>query len=523
MNLIQLKEYIAPEFISNVVTPKKLDYSDIRLVCGTQTTFMDNCIYMGSLSDVPVEAYKGKLIGLITKDDADHADMEFDRIILSENTNLLALYEELKSLWNSNSIGQIVDILSMIFTSKNLNHIINQTSRIMGNPVFLIDYNSRLLAYCCDQPIDDPDIRYMLSYGHMAPQYVKETRGTDISKMLFNSMAPIMVEADGIHSSHKRLMGMIWANQRSQAMITVLEYNRRLTIADSNILGNICGMLSQLIERRSRHDRQANIISMMYETRLLALIKQEDYDLSWVSGWLSYMRWDTYQNFHTIVIQNDDDRCNSAQIMEITDKLRQRIMNRYMILHKNGIVILINARDRESFMQFIEALEDILPEYGFKAGVSKRFTQIREISEHCRQAEDAVKINQLLDQKRAVSIFDKCIPYELLIKAGGGNSGDSLRRYDDYRLQLLNEYDRRCGTDYYLTLYTYLQSACSRTQAARRLYINRNTMDYRMNKIREMLKLNDYDGEECFKLYLAFKAREMEKAAPFNFSSKRKD
>ena len=195
MNLIQLKEYIPPGFISNVVTPKKLDYSDIRLICGDQTTFIDNCIYVGCLSDVPAEAYKGKLIGLITKHDADDTDMEFDRVILSEDANLLALYEELNSLLNSNNIGQIVNILSSIFTSTNLNHIINQTSRIMNNPVFLLDYNSRLLAYCSDQPIDDPDIKYLLEHGHMAHQYVRENRGSDISKNLFKSLTPLMVDA----------------------------------------------------------------------------------------------------------------------------------------------------------------------------------------------------------------------------------------------------------------------------------------------------------------------------------------
>ena len=520
MNLIQLMEYISPEYICKVVTPKKLDYSDIRLICGAETVFIDNCIYLGSLSNVPAEAYKDKLIGLITTHDADYTDMELDYIKLSDDANILALYEELRELWNNNNIGKIVTILSTIFNSTDIIHIVNQTSWIMNNPVVLLDYNSQLLAYCCEQPIDDPDIKYLLKHERLSPKYVKETRGKDISKMLLNSSAPIIVEADGLDMTHKRLTGIIWVNQKSQAMISVLEYNRKLTVADSNILGYICGILSQLIERRIHHDRQTSIMSIMYENRLFALMNQDDNDLSWIPGWLSYMRWEKHQIFYTVVVKDTGDLRNSAQIMEIRDKLRQRTTNRYVFLHENDIVIILNAKDTASFQQFVEALEDVLSEYKLSAGISKRFTEIRELGEHCRQAEDAIKIAKLLGQQCIVSMFDRQIPYELLLAA---QTRGSLKRYGDYRLHLLNEYDRRLGTDYYLTLYTYLQSTCNRTQAARRLHISRNTMDYRMNKIREMLEFIDYDGDEYMKLYLAFKAQELEKANPFPDSFEKKD
>ena len=515
MNLAQLKNYIAPEFISEMTTPNNTDYSDIRLICGAETMFIDNCVYVGDLSDVPVEAYKNKFIGLITTNDVSCIGMELDYIKLSDDANILALYEVLRDLWNHNEINEIVNIMSLIFTSSNLNHIIDQTSRIMNNPVFLLDYNSRLLAYCCDQPIDDPDIKHLLEHGCLPPQYVRDTRGKDVSKMLLNSTSSIIVDMDDTNGAHNRLMGMIWVNQRSQAAISVLECNRKLTIADSNILGNICGILSNLIERRSRHDKQANIMSLMYESRLIDLMNQDDYDLSWVPSWLSFMRWEEYQNYHAVVVQADDNLRNSAQVLEITDKLRQGIANRCAFLYERGIVIILNIKDGASFRQCVEVLEQVLSEYDLSAGISKCFTEIQEIGAHCRQAEDAIKINKLLGKQNAVSIFDKQIPYELLLTA---KANGSLKRYEDYRLHLLYEHDRRFGTEYYLTLYTYLQSACSRTQAAKRLYIKRNTMDYRMNKIREILDLNDYDGDECLKLYLAFKAQELEKALPFKDS-----
>ena len=512
-------EHIPPESVIEAVKKNDLDYMEIRLICGTHTVFYDHCIYIGDLSDVPAEAYKDKRIGLITTNDADCAAMDADYIKLSDDVCLLALYEELRDLWNYNDIGQLVNILGRIFTSTSIDQIINQTAKVLNNPVVLFDYNSQLLAACCDQPIDDSDIRYLLDHGHMSTQFIKEARNANFHRVVLNSPAPVVFEAGG-YMTHKRITGMIWSNQRSQAAISVLEYNRKLTIADSNILGGVCSALSHLIENKSEYGWQANIFGITYESRLLALMDQKDCDLSWVSGWLAFMHWEKYQNFHVVVVQDSEHSNKNAQNGKIIAKLRQRIRNSASFLYDQSIVMILNVKDRVSFHWCLEELEHVLSEFELCAGISKRFTEIREIRTCYRQSTDAIRLSKLLGFQQTVSIFDAFIPYDLLLAAQGQRD---LKRYDDYRLEILADYDRRVGTDYYLTLQTYLQSGCSRTQAAKRLFINRNTMDYRMNKIREMLELDDFNGEEYLKLYLAFKARELEEASTVSEGSQKKD
>ncbi len=506
MNLSQLTEYIPHQYISEVVIKKNLDYADIKLICGANTVFFDNCLYMGDLSDVPGEAYKDKLIGLITTHNVDYSKSDLDCIKLGDNVNILSLYEELKNLWYYNDVGTLVDTLSRIFASNDFGHIINQTSHILDNPVVLFDYNSQLLASCCDQPIDDPDIQYLLEHGHIYTEYVKEARKDSLAKKLLNSPEPIVLEANGDMITHKRILGMIWANQKPQATISVLEYNRKLTIADNNIVGSICGILSQLIQKRQQYDHQSNLSSIMYENRLLSFMKREDNDLSWVTGWLTYMHWDKHQYFYVIVVQIADYLHNNREISKIKDKLSTAI-DCFILSYEDDIVIILNIKNNSSRQQYLETLKHIISEYRYSIGISKCFTEISMICEYHQQALDAIRISKLLGQQCSVSFFDDQIHYDLLLKA---QAQSPLERYDDYRLSLLSEYDRHYGTNYYLTLYTYLQSACSRSRSAQRLYISRNTMDYRMNKICEMLELNKYDGEDCMRLYLAFKAKELE-------------
>lgn len=507
MNITQLMQYISPELICQVVYPQNIDYLDIRLLCGAETEFINNCIYLGSLANISASLYQDKYVGIITTDSIDEIAARLDCIRLSGKVNMLALFEKLKELLYNRNIADLMSMLSSIFSSTNLNHIVTQTSRIMNNPVVLFDYNSQLLAACCEQPIDDPDIEQLLEKGYLPSQYVKEMRKLDTAKQLLCSSTPMLFLADGVNTTHHRLLGMIRVNQRTQATISVLEYNRKLTISDSNILGNICGILSQAVESRSKGRNHATLMSLQYENRLQALLDGESYDLSWVPSWLAHIRWERYQKFRVVSIHAADNLRNTAQRHELIERLRLSFPHRCVFLDRDGLLILINPEYPTVFQQFIEALDEVLPEYNVTGGISKRFSNIKELAEHRQQADDAIRIQALLGGSNSTCLFDDQISYELLLTA---RSNHTLKRYDDERLHMLREYDRHHGTDYYTTLYAYLQCACNRTKAAQHLFISRNTMDYRINKIRELLSLNDNDGEECLRLQLAFKAYEIE-------------
>lgn len=48
-------------------------------------------------------------------------------------------------------------------------------------------------------------------------------------------------------------------------------------------------------------------MSLRYENRLQALLEEESYDLSWVSGWLNHIRRESYQHFRAISVHAPDE------------------------------------------------------------------------------------------------------------------------------------------------------------------------------------------------------------------------
>ena len=83
-----------------------------------------------------------------------------------------------------------------------------------------------------------------------------------------------------------------------------------------------------------------------------------------------------------------------------------------------------------------------------------------------------------------------------------------LRELREDALKPLRQYDEKHEADLIPTLKTYLKNNGSIQKTSEELYIHKNTILYRMNKIRELLNCDLEDGEQRMYYYLAALAAE---------------
>ena len=72
------------------------------------------------------------------------------------------------------------------------------------------------------------------------------------------------------------------------------------------------------------------------------------------------------------------------------------------------------------------------------------------------------------------------------------NSLVNLRAVCHHAVSIINKHDKENGTDYLLTLETYLLNNKSLQEAANRLFVHKSTISYRLRCIGELVKI-DYD------------------------------
>lgn len=89
-----------------------------------------------------------------------------------------------------------------------------------------------------------------------------------------------------------------------------------------------------------------------------------------------------------------------------------------------------------------------------------------------------------------------------------GGEGFSVNDFCHSRVFDICEYDRLEGSDYRATLMAYLRSGCNLRVAAEMVGVHRNTLAYRIRRLKELFDINLDEPNTCFELLFSFTALE---------------
>jgi purine catabolism regulator len=115
------------------------------------------------------------------------------------------------------------------------------------------------------------------------------------------------------------------------------------------------------------------------------------------------------------------------------------------------------------------------------------------------EAKRAIHIGIRLNKDQQLFSFEEVEMYHLLLQSSDYVHFDDLIRK---KIGKLSEYDNENGTDLVTTLYHYLATGGSLIETASRLYINRNSVKYRMDRINEITNSDMGNAVNRFEYYV---------------------
>ena len=134
-------------------------------------------------------------------------------------------------------------------------------------------------------------------------------------------------------------------------------------------------------------------------------------------------------------------------------------------------------------------------------------SQIKEGFSHIvdayQEAKTALKVAQIHNRRHMY--WDDIGIYGLLLSE---NRDGILREYYHKYLEPLVQYDEEKGTDYTEILQLYIENQSSVNEVSNITYMHRNTINYRLNRIKEILNI-ELDEEDKMNLRIAFLIRKL--------------
>ncbi len=135
-------------------------------------------------------------------------------------------------------------------------------------------------------------------------------------------------------------------------------------------------------------------------------------------------------------------------------------------------------------------------------GVGCGQADIVDLKKSFIEAQEAIRISRLMSCSTSVSWFENLMVYNIL---GSGISKEVLMEFYQSAIGPLVTFDKENNTNLLETLEVFLLENANLSAAAKKLYIHRNTMTYRINKIKSILNTDFEDSEKLLKLQIGIR------------------
>jgi GAF domain-containing protein/sugar diacid utilization regulator len=210
------------------------------------------------------------------------------------------------------------------------------------------------------------------------------------------------------------------------------------------------------------------------------------------------------------LLQTEEDRLVIHK--RISGQIRRRIQDNYpgsILYERENLLTCIICLSKDPTAARLktwlrELGHQMRIEYGVRLsiGIGNQCQSISDYRRGFAEASEALQMGQNLNQDGGVTHFNDLGVYRYLYKIA---RMDDLRdMYQDQVARIAN-YDRRKGTDLLDTLETYLECAGNLTKTSNRLFVHRNTLIQRLERLQSLCDIDLQERSNWLTLQVAIK------------------
>ena len=214
-----------------------------------------------------------------------------------------------------------------------------------------------------------------------------------------------------------------------------------------------------------------------------------------------------YLNVQNIKAEQEISHVKDAFLRTVNSAIWDSRFRPISFLQSDSVVFLV-INEKDKFLD-ITALAELIRESSksrfnditVSIGIGNVYTEFSKIKKSYVEARKALKVIKAEDNLDKTIFYSNIGTYKLITEIE--NTG-LLKEYYDDTVGKLEKYDVQNGTDYTRIFYAFLQENCNYVQTSQRLYMHRNTLIYKINKIQEIVKRDLTDMAVRLEFYIGY-------------------
>ncbi len=502
--IIEKLEKFNPYFFSKVEEPAYIQTH--KMLEPNQTHFFSECLYVGYVSylpELPKEICQDTICNVICIKDKP-LPQNFKPFF---NLNLLLVEKEINQFDVLNNIADILideakliasmkQLLDALYDNQGIQHIVDVATETFENPIFINDMAYKIIAMSHKTVFNDPTLEDEKTLGYIHEENLSAMRRDMLMNRLSGHNYPIYSK----NNDMGWLMRSIRLHGIEVGTVALAEHNRPFRKIDYELLNRFSKLVAIEMEKSTFYKDNKGI---MYNYFLVDLIVGKVNNPKAIRQRLSSLNWKIERYFQMLLIidhnQNDYERNPEG----ISRELKTIIPDCHWAVYHNNLAVIINRQNHEILtLEEQLRIKEFFVANNLSCGISDVYSNIVETSRHYNQAMHAVELGIFINHKNGIYHYsDYMIAYigQILSKH------NDLQNFSIPAINVIQKFDTENKSQLLETLKQYLYYVNNPVAAAESLHIHRNTLLYRINKIKEITNLDLDNGDERLKIQLYLK------------------
>ena len=390
----------------------------------------------------------------------------------------------------TNGLGHWSDtMLSILFFEGGTKEIVKHAYTLFLNPIYILNPDYRLITYAPDN-IGEFDLigANIVRNGGCSQEEFSIINRNHAFKEMQNSRIPVITT---IRESPYRMIVSRIDPEKDMGHFVIVEKNRRFDDLDMKFATVLQLSINQQMKkdqfiRSTRRQTEAYhhefFLKDVLDGKISIGTRYQEYS--------ELIREDFSGELMCLVIElaRSSSLVNAVHLRTLFEV---KYPNANSVMYNNTIVVVFCFLPNRSLHQ--EAILDFeatCKEYGIYAGLSSPFENILELKAYYDQAMLAISLGYAESLNPTVFLYQD---YYLKHLAKVFKDHESVEAFLDPSMKKLFQYDKVHGTDLLKALYYYLVYERNVAEAARALFIHRNTLLYHLKKIDSIVSIH-YDN-----------------------------
>lgn len=387
-------------------------------------------------------------------------------------------------------------MLKMILDGKGLSAVLCETAKACGNPLVVLDISGKILAHSSPFDIPDPLWIQSIERGYCPYEFmdhIKQIRSKKMSPKNSETFISICSDNQLVY-----LCSKVISDDRLLGYVFMLRFNSPIDYHSKELLPLISQAAGEMI---LRNQDNAGLRSYLYQSILadmLAGIDPEHANARIQASELPFP-----ERMKVLIIRPSYYHGHNYLKGELMGKL-QRIFDKAPSLNYRKEMVLVIPLDEAYNIDSssLEQLKSLADGDHLQVGISNAFTQPSFFANYYSQADEAIRFSQLLGSENDIHYYTEYSFYSMLSTIP---LEIRLGRFCHPALAKLRSYDHEKGTELYNTLKVLTETGFNMKKTSDILYLHRNTLIYRKQRIAELCGLDFDDSKLLFGLMYSFK------------------